>query len=200
MIVQKMMEADGVIFATPVYSLQVSAQMKVLLDRLAYIFHRPSCFHKAFIPIVTQGVYGNKEVIKYLNSVAEFWGFNLTAGVGLNTSLGIRSIAAQQKMDQKLEKAAADFYGVMMGNPAPVPKLKNLAMFRMVRSTKPYIGELPRDFEYFKEKGWMTSDYYYEVKLGFFMRLIGKFLDWQGEKAGAKILKEQITAKAQLNR
>lgn len=48
-------EADGVIFATPVYSLQVTALMKNFLDRLAYVFHRPCFFHKAFMPIVVQG-------------------------------------------------------------------------------------------------------------------------------------------------
>jgi len=35
---QKMHEADGVIFATPVYGMNVSGLMKVFVDRFSYIF------------------------------------------------------------------------------------------------------------------------------------------------------------------
>ena len=37
----KMEQSDGVIFATPNYAFQLSARMKNLFDRLAYIDHRP---------------------------------------------------------------------------------------------------------------------------------------------------------------
>ena len=41
---QKMKDADGVIFATPVYGFQVSYLMKLFIDRHGYIFHRPRFF------------------------------------------------------------------------------------------------------------------------------------------------------------
>ncbi|WP_269850614.1 flavodoxin family protein [Methanosarcina horonobensis] len=43
---QKMHSADGVIFATPVYGMNVSALMKTFIDRFSYIFHRPRFFDK----------------------------------------------------------------------------------------------------------------------------------------------------------
>ncbi|AAM07698.1 flavodoxin family protein [Methanosarcina acetivorans] len=43
---QKMHAADGVIFATPVYGMNVSALMKTFIDRFSYIFHRPRFFYK----------------------------------------------------------------------------------------------------------------------------------------------------------
>ncbi|MHC1756507.1 MAG: flavodoxin family protein [Methanosarcina sp.] len=43
---QKIHSADGVIFATPVYGMNVSALMKDFIDRFSYIFHRPSFFDK----------------------------------------------------------------------------------------------------------------------------------------------------------
>lgn len=43
---QKMHSADGVIFATPVYGMNVSALMKLFIDRFSYIFHRPRFFDK----------------------------------------------------------------------------------------------------------------------------------------------------------
>ena len=41
LIEQKMHAADGVIFASPVYGMNVSALMKIFVDRFSYIFHRP---------------------------------------------------------------------------------------------------------------------------------------------------------------
>src|SRR5512133_596235 len=44
LLIEKMMTSDGVVFASPNYSFQVSATMKVYLDRLGFVFHRPR-FH-----------------------------------------------------------------------------------------------------------------------------------------------------------
>jgi multimeric flavodoxin WrbA len=42
--IEKMTASDGVVFATPNYSFQVSALMKIFLDRLGFVFHRPRFF------------------------------------------------------------------------------------------------------------------------------------------------------------
>src|SRR5512145_3330087 len=60
---QKMHAADGVIFATPVYGMNVSALMKTFIDRFSYIFHRPRFFDKKALLLTTAGVLGNKEVL-----------------------------------------------------------------------------------------------------------------------------------------
>ena len=44
LVLEKMMEADGVIFASPVYSHMVSALMKNFFDRFGYLAHRPQFF------------------------------------------------------------------------------------------------------------------------------------------------------------
>jgi multimeric flavodoxin WrbA len=41
---QKMRDADSVIFASPVYGMNVSGLFKVFVDRFSYIFHRPTPF------------------------------------------------------------------------------------------------------------------------------------------------------------
>jgi multimeric flavodoxin WrbA len=44
----KIRNSDGVIFASPNYSFNVSGMMKVFLDRFNPFFHRPEFFGKAF--------------------------------------------------------------------------------------------------------------------------------------------------------
>ncbi len=50
-LVDKIKVSDGVVFASPKYSFQVSAFMKLFLDRLGYAFHRPQFHGKTFTSI-----------------------------------------------------------------------------------------------------------------------------------------------------
>ena len=54
MLIEKMMASDGIVFASPNYSFHVSATMKMFLDRLGFVFHRPRFFGKTFTSIIAQ--------------------------------------------------------------------------------------------------------------------------------------------------
>jgi multimeric flavodoxin WrbA len=77
-LIEKMMASDGVVFASPNYSFQVSAIMKTFLDRLGFAFHRPRFFGKTFTSIVTQGIYGGGKIVSYFDFVGNGLGFNST--------------------------------------------------------------------------------------------------------------------------
>ncbi|NLP10250.1 NAD(P)H-dependent oxidoreductase [bacterium] len=49
-LIAKIMASDGVVFASPNYSFQVSAIMKIFLDRLGFVFHRPRFFGRLMKP------------------------------------------------------------------------------------------------------------------------------------------------------
>ena len=76
-LIKKMQQSDGVVFASPNYSFQVSGLMKVFLDRLGFGFHRPQFFGKACTSLVAQGVYGGRKIVKYLDFVGRGLGFNV---------------------------------------------------------------------------------------------------------------------------
>ena len=64
-LIEKINESDGVVFASPNYSFNVSGLMKIFLDRLGFLFHRPDFFGRTFTSIVVQGVYGGKKINEY---------------------------------------------------------------------------------------------------------------------------------------
>ena len=180
-----MMDADGVIFASPNYSLQVTALMKNFLDRMAYVFHRPCFFHKAFVPIITQGVYGGEEILKYLETIGSFWGFNVTKGVLVSTPPGVRLPAEEAKIERQINQGVQRFYQTLTGDPSPNPSLKKFFIFSLICAFKPY-GPKDRDYEYFQEKGWLESPYYYETKLPLHYRIIGWLVKLKFSKEGEK--------------
>ena len=190
-LLEKMMQADGIILATPVYSLQVTALMKNLLDRMAYIMHRPCFFHKLYMPIVTQGVYGADGVIKYLDEAAKFLGFKKCPGLGLTVAFKNPLPEETERINAETERAAKRFYSMLANPKDPVPSIKDVLIFRMVRSTHSKSAGFLKDHEFYRDQGWLESEYYYETKLNPIKKLVGAWADWQGQKIANKIIKDR---------
>ncbi len=186
-IMEKLLSANGVVFATPVYSLNISGQLKMFIDRIAYVFHRPCFFDKAFIGITVQAINGYKDAHAYLYKIAHVWGFTAAPGLALNTPPGFRSAGLLQKNREKTEKAVKNFCAVMNAKKLKMPSLKDFIIFRMTRYFITYIPFMAKDSEYYQEKGWMESDYYYPIRISFIRKFIGRFFDMQGRKLGEKV-------------
>ena len=182
LLLDKMNNSDGVIFATPNYAFQVTALMKNFLDRLAFVLHRPRFFGKTFMSIVTQGIFGGASILKYLDNIGEIFGFRVAKGCCLRT-LEPTTALQQKKIMQEVKKASARFYKELMRTTLPTPSFFRLMAFRMARtSIKELLDEKYQDYRYFKEKGWFESKYYYDASLGFTKNLAGKFFDFLGQR------------------
>ena len=81
MILAAMLSADGIIFATPNYCFNVSAQMKGLLDRCNFPLHCGSFRGKYCATVVTSGSSDNDVVEKYLYSILTQFGFRIAGSV-----------------------------------------------------------------------------------------------------------------------
>ncbi|HET9552868.1 MAG TPA: flavodoxin family protein [Anaeromyxobacteraceae bacterium] len=178
LLIEKMMASDGVVLASPNYSFQVSAIMKALLDRLGFIFHRP-CFHgKAFTSIVVQGFYGGGKIVKYLAFVGAGLGFNVVEGSCI-TGLEPMAEKHRRRMDKVLARQSRRFYEQLSRPALCAPSLFQLMGFRMGRAcVRQALTEGDRDFDYYRDRGWFDSAYYFPVELGPFKRTIGAVFDW----------------------
>ncbi|WP_248548237.1 flavodoxin family protein [Paenibacillus odorifer] len=181
-LMEKMIHSDGIIFATPNYAFHVSAPIKNLLDRLAFVFHRPRFFGKTFTAIVNQGIFGGSKIVKYLSNMGENFGFQVTKGCVL-TTLEPRTEVAQKKMTREIKKASERFYKDLMSPKTPVPSFLRLMLFRMSRtSIKTMLDDHSKDYRYYKEQGWFESGYYYPVSLGPIKRTAGLIFDFIGKR------------------
>jgi multimeric flavodoxin WrbA len=185
-LIKKMIASDGVIFASPNYSFQVSGLMKIFLDRIAFLLHRPRFFGKTYTSIVAQGIYGGKDIVKYLDFMGGALGFNVVSGSCI-TTLEPMTEKGRVKIDGMLDWQSKKFYKQLLKKEYPTPSLFQLLIFRMSRaSRKIMLSETDRDYTYLKEKGWFGSDYYYPVKLNPFKKLAGRLFDMIGRRIATK--------------
>jgi multimeric flavodoxin WrbA len=176
-LIDRMITSDGVVFASPNYSFQVSAMMKIFLDRLGFVFHRPRFFGKTFTSIVAQGIYGGNKIVSYLDFVGKGLGFNTVKGTCF-TALEPMTEKEKQKIDRMLEKQSKRLYESLVKADYPVPTLFKLMAFRMGRtSIRLELDDSSRDYTYYKDKGWFESDYFYPVRLGTLKKLAGSLFD-----------------------
>jgi multimeric flavodoxin WrbA len=177
MLVEKLMASDGVVFASPNYSFQVSSMMKIFLDRLGFVFHRPRFFGKTFTNIVAQGIYGGGKIVRYLDFVGNGLGFNTVKG-SCFTALQPMTAKEKKKIDTALARLSRRFYKGLVKPGYPMPTFLKLMVFRMGRtSIRLELDEGRRDYRYYRDKGWFESDYYYPIRLGPLKKLAGGLFD-----------------------
>jgi multimeric flavodoxin WrbA len=173
----KIMASDGVVFASPVYSFQVSALMKNFLERMGFALHRPRFFGKTYASIVIEAIYGGRDTGKYLDFVANGLGFNVVKG-GRIASLEPMTEKITRKNEAALAALSARYLRQLRQPAYPVPSLLKLLVFRMGRtSIHQMLDEKFRDFRYYRDAGWFTSDYFYPTTLGPVKRLAGSTFD-----------------------
>jgi len=182
MLIEKIMASDGVVFATPNYSFQVSAIMKIFLDRIGFAFHRPRFFGKTSTNIVAQGIYGGDKIVKYLDFVGYGLGFNTVKGSCIRSIEPVTE-KRQKATQQTLAKHSKRFHERLMGPAYPAPTFMDLMIFRMARqSIRLMLDEGSRDHIYYKDKGWFESDFYYPARLGVTKKLAGSLFDSIGAR------------------
>ncbi len=185
-LIGKMTESDGVIFATPNYSYQVSAFMKIFLDRLGFVFHRPRFFGKTFTSIVVQGIYGGRKIVKYLDFVGMGLGFNVAKGSCV-MAFDPMTDREKQKIDRVLDAHARRFHKQLAKPAYPPPSLLKVMLFRNARTKmRLMLTKNDRDYTYYRDKGWFESDYFYPARLNAFRKAAGSLSDYLAAKSVQK--------------
>lgn len=177
-LVGRIMASHGVVFATPNYSFQVSAILKIFLDRLGFLFHRPRFHGRVFSAVVVQGIGGGGRILRYLRFAAAGLGFAPVRGSCIRT-LEPMSQAGMDRMEKELAGLARRLRARLEGPAYPAPSLAALLAFRAARTGyRLALPETAADHAYFRAHGLFEADYYYPVRLGPVRKAAGALIDW----------------------
>lgn len=165
-LVDKMKTADGFVFTSPVYSLAVTSQMKAFIDRTNYLLHRPAFIGKPTVIISTTDLAGEQKVIKYLKHIITTMGLRYSGGLGIKMGLYKNNDSYKQKTDIKIESLSKQFRKSLEAGDHQKPSFKQALLFRLWQ-TRALVSKdkNPYDYEYWSERGWMDSDYFYPTNI-----------------------------------
>lgn len=196
---EKLIEADGIIFATPVYAYQVPAPLKRIIDRMAFLFHRQELVGKPTLVVVTSDGGGHKQVSKYIKMTVTGWACNLIGTINIisptyfkdrkdNSAWGYDE-DYYNKISLRIKKLAHKFKEMIENQVTKTPSFYEIFIFNCLR-TKTFTSQA--DYDFWKEKGWLSSCYFYDTKLNPFKRIFGNILRVFVNLAGRR-LKNKIS-------
>lgn len=161
-IIREMLEADGVIFASPTYSHMISAIMKNFFDRFGFYAHRPRFFDKYAMSLTTGSGYGAEFANQYMDKMLRVFGFNVVPPLELSVRPGKVKEADKQINLKKTIDAVNVLLARINKGEKTKPSLTFLVPFHIFK----LVSELENDFmkadyEYYKDK----KEFYYDTKI-----------------------------------
>jgi multimeric flavodoxin WrbA len=161
-IAQKIEEADGVIFVSPVYSMHVSYLFKQFVDRFACTFHRPCYWGKYALTVAVAGNVGLEETGKYLKDVAMAWGFEVVDELGYRMAPRNTPLRAISTQKDRTDEAVLRFYTTIKEKPPRKLTFRDHFTFRIMQASYARLEQMsPTDYHYWKEQGWLEPSTVY---------------------------------------
>lgn len=174
-IVEKVEDAHGLVFATPIYEMNVSGVLKTFLDRTAYMLHRPRLYTKHSFIIVSTDVAGVKPISAYMKYMMNAYGINNTGAVGALSYQMNSSESYRAEIRNKLVKEAEHFKAELNRGEHYQPKFTQIVRFNAWKIKNNLSKDIyPEDARYWVENGWTESDYYYPIKINPIQRVLLK--------------------------
>ena len=154
----KMIEADGIVLASPNYMLSVTAQLKTIMDRCSLYVHCFMLQDKYGVAVATAGGGGEEQVAEYENAFLQLCGAQT---VGMATALGA-GVGALVEQDAAIAKATALGHDLVAAisekRQYPEQAEAHAAFFpRMKHLVTAMAEKCPFQREYWAEKGWLSN-------------------------------------------
>ncbi len=150
MILEKMLEAEGIIFASPNYINQVTASMKALWDRAAHFIHCRRLLGKYVVGVVSSGSGQDKAVLEYIQYYANTCGALYSGGVSSRAPINKEKREEARNLGSKLMLDIRDravFPEQLKFIEGVKEHFKNIIQIRK--------DDWAEEYQYWLSKGWL---------------------------------------------
>ena len=183
-IAEKMGQADGLILGAPVHTFHVTGLMKNFVEYFMYKRNRPSFFGKKAIVTATASGGGHRNVLDFLENTASAWGCDVVARMGISSSQ-MQKEAYVQRVVAVVDEVAQTFVSEINKGEPGSPKFDALMNFRamqnMTRNQKDSVN-----FHYWEAREWLDAEYYTDVPINPFARMMAGYIARKMRKATRK--------------
>lgn len=178
-LVKEMEETDGIIFTSPVYGINVSGQIKTFIDRISYLYHKPNpkLIAKPTLCISSADIGGISLISKYMAYIINAMGLREVSTIGALPGKYKKDEIYRRKINNKLEEISKKLKKELHRKELPKPKFKELFHFYKWQSKHSLSKNIYRgDYEYWLERGWFDSNYYYDTEINIFNKSVFKLI------------------------
>ena len=149
-ILNKMLEADGIILASPNYINQVNASMKALFDRSSHFIHCKRLLDKYVVAVVTSGSGQDKDVLDYIKFYTHTCGAQYSGGVSSRVPV------SKEKMEEAYNLGVRLTLDIKEKKAYP-------EQVALIEKGKQHFGEVIKkrknewieEYRYWQDKGWL---------------------------------------------
>ena len=147
---KKLLEADGIVFATPNYINQVTGSLKAFFDRCSHFIHCKRLLGKYIAAVVTSGSGYDLPVLRYLKYYSIICGGQFSGGISARQDNIKGSILEAMKLGRKLVSDIVK----MRCYPGQVKRIEKGKEYfkRVIQARK---QDWKEEYLYWQEKGWL---------------------------------------------
>jgi len=165
-IMQKILDSDGLVFGSPIYTGNVTSKFKAFADRTNEWYHKPELAGKPVFFVVTTAVTGIKDTKHFFDQ--------FSTGLGLRRGGGVTRTGANNNIPIQ-ESEVIPFISLLFGNKKNYkPTLNEILIFAVQKAQAYYSSG--NDKKFWEEKNWNGKYYYYDCKIGLFKKLFYKMM------------------------
>ncbi len=147
MLIQKINQCDGLIFAITTFNRMPNALAKNFIDHLCYMLHRPYFFRCKAMVVSTTGGVGAGSAVSYVAGTLLGAGFNRCYKLPLS-SHSWNDIQTDGKIKEKCRKMAVKFHGDVSSGVLRVPSFMTMIPYNLFRGmSRAYVSGTPYAME-----------------------------------------------------
>lgn len=175
-IIEKMENADGVIFASTTYNMRETALLKNMFDHLCFMLHRPHFFKSKALIITTTGGVGGRACAKSISSTLKGIGFN-RCYIFTKASFSWNAYEPNDRTLNALKKTVHKFFKDVDSKKMYSPKTSLLIPYNLFRGMSlayvPGTEYETQDGVYWSDECRRKSVYAQGVKVPFYKKIVG---------------------------
>ena len=150
----KMLDADLLVMASPIYVEDVSGVMKMFIDRMAFLCHRPAFFGKPAFVITTSGMGATNHTYSTMARALFAWGYVVTGKLSIKAGALISS-EEMKKLYQVNIKKAALFALRRIAKPAKPSFMSLMSFYIQQNFYLKCADKTSVDYLYWHNNGWL---------------------------------------------
>lgn len=158
---ERMRSADGYVIASPVYVEDINGILKTMIDRMAFLCHRPALYGKRALLFTTSGIGSSRHAMTTMTKAFGTWGIKTVATMQLSLGALMPREQVQERYQKRITAAATRFLHDLA---LPFrPSFYSLIAFTVQQALwkRDRVDHASVDYRYWQENGWLDHGRWY---------------------------------------